>query len=161
VKFWSNWRAKRKKNKKAKKREAYLKQRRIAQIASYTLTSIPERFTDDGCSYSPDSLFHSEIGWACRIHDFRYCSRSEGPTEMLPEQRMAADKELRDNLALSFPRWLGWVRFLYYRAVRRFGSMHAWDSCGYDAGERCKHNMNRPLWMEEDERERTKAKERT
>jgi hypothetical protein len=73
---------------------------------------------------------------------------------------MAADKELRRNIALSFPRWLGWVRFLYYRGVRRFGSMTAWDSCGYDAGEWCKHNIKRPLWMEEDEREETGSHER-
>jgi hypothetical protein len=161
MKWWNDWRAKRKAKRKAKKRKKFLAQRTIALTASHVLSKIPERFTDDGCSYSPDSLFHSEIGWACRIHDFRYCSRTLGPRTFNADERMAADKELRANIALSFPKWLGWVRFLYYRAVRRFGSMIAWNSCGYDAGERCKHNMNRPLWMEEDERERTGARKRT
>jgi hypothetical protein len=160
MKWWSNWRAKRKAKRKAKKRVKFLANREIALQASYTLAQIPRRFTDDGCSYSPDSLFHNEIGWACRIHDYRYCTRASGERDMSAEERLEADKELRTNIALSFPKWLGWVRFVYYRLVRRFGSMTAWNSCGFDAGERCKHNINRPLWMEEDERTRTGSRTR-
>jgi len=155
MKWLSDWKAKRVKRKKARKRAKFLIERRTAMVASATLREIPERFTDDGCSYSPDSLFHNEIGWACRIHDYRYCSRSLGPRDFGPEARAAADLELRKNIALSFPKWLGWVRFLYWKAVRRFGGLGLWNSCGYEVGDRCRHNMKRPLWMEEDHREET------
>jgi hypothetical protein len=143
----SDDREKRKKlSKRARKK--LLKERKVAKKAHRALGNIPDRFIDDGCSYSPDSMFHNEIGWACRIHDFRYCSRTEAHKDTSPEARLKADKELRANIALSFPKWLGWIRWLYYKAVRRFGSMHAWDSCGPEDGEYCKHNMQVPLWMQ-------------
>jgi hypothetical protein len=69
-------------------------------------------------------------------------------------KRKEWDKELRDNLRLSFPRWLGWIRFVYYRFVRLFGTASAWDDCGPEAGNMCKHNMPIPLWMEEKHEQR-------
>jgi hypothetical protein len=154
MKWWSDWRKKRKKSKKKKQRAKDRKKRQVARAAYHALNDIPDRFIDDGCSYSPDSIFHNEIGWACRIHDYRYCSRSMGPRDMEPHLRLAADKELRANIALSVPKWLGWIRWLYYRAVRHFGSQTSWDSCGYDAGVRCRHNLLRPRWMDRQESEK-------
>lgn len=114
-----------------------------------TLTdpNIPSTFVDDGCSNSPDAICGISIREACRIHDWRYCTRGHTHGTMCKEHRRAADKELRANIAKALPWWNQWVRWIYWRAVRRFGSIHAYDTCGVSAGDYCRHNMPMPVWM--------------
>lgn len=109
--------------------------------------AIPDSFVDDGCSNSPDSICGTWIRPACRIHDWRYCTRCHPQGTMCKEHRKAADKELRASLAKLLPWWNQWVRWIYWRAVRRFGSLHAYDTCGQSAGDFCRHGMPMPLWM--------------
>jgi len=111
---------------------------------------IPETFVDDGCSNSPDGLCGTDFRWACRIHDWRYCTRCHPFGTMCWKHRLKTDRELRRNLAVALPWWNQWIRFAYWFAVRRFGSFHAYDTCGPEAGERCRHNMEQPGWMKFD-----------
>ncbi len=56
--------------------------------------SNPVAFSTDGCSSSPDGTLTDPNRWkqACTIHDYRYW---RGGT---PQQRLDADRELRDNI---------------------------------------------------------------
>lgn len=117
--------------------------------ASASLESIPNRFKDDGCSYSPDSIMRNDISWVCRIHDFRYCSRTNPANSMDKKRRKRADKEMKQNMGLNLPWYVRWVRRIYYRAIRWFGAGdHSYNSCGIEVGDLCRHNMPVPLWME-------------
>jgi hypothetical protein len=112
------------------------------------LDEVPGRFQDNGCSMSPDSIFNTSIRWACRIHDYRYCSRAQEPGSMTDPQRKRADKELKRNLGLGLPWYSRWARWVYFTAVRLFGAGdHSFDSCDYHVGVLCRHNMPIPLWM--------------
>lgn len=111
------------------------------------LKSFPDDFQDDGCSNAPDSFFGRDLRWCCRIHDWRYCSRGHSPGTMNQSARRFADKELGWNVRSVFRfgfRWLGWA---YWRATHRFGGTSAWNSCGPQAGRRCRHNLLQPDWM--------------
>lgn len=104
------------------------KQHPIPAGAANQLRKIPNHFIDDGCSNSPDSWFGFDFSWACRIHDWRFCTRAQPDGEMTDERREAADLHLRQDIRASLPwRWR-WIRWIYYRAVRRFGEK-AFDSC--------------------------------
>jgi hypothetical protein len=107
----------------------------------------PEDFVADGCSCAPDKIFGYDISECCVGHDFDYCSRCHPEGHMTKKWRKAADKKLRKRIAAVLPRVLDWIRWIYYRFVRRFGSLSAFDSCGPEAGERCRHNMPMPEWM--------------
>lgn len=67
---------------------------------------------------------------------------------MTKKWRKQSDKALRVRIAGVLPRWLDWMRWIYYRVVRCLGSLIAFDSCGPEVGERCSHNMPMPEWME-------------
>ena len=111
------------------------------------LRKIPPHFRDDGCSNSPDRWMGWDLRWACRIHDWRYCTRAHRAGTMTALRRARADKELRLNLRAFLPwrwRWLGWA---YYVGVWRYGGMGSWDSCDATAGKLCRHNMPMPEWM--------------
>lgn len=101
--------------------------------------SIPDEFVDDGCSNSPDSICGTDIRWACRIHDYRYCGRCHPAGTMGWAHRRKADRELRWNLAAGLPWWNQWIRFFYFGAVRTFGSVTSYNTCR--RGEFCRHNM--------------------
>ena len=108
---------------------------------------VPANFIDDGCSNSPDSLCGTNFRWACRIHDWRYCTRAQPEGTMNKQSRKAADKELRKNLAIALPWYWQPIRWVYYRAVRRFGSLHSYNTCGPSAGNSCRHGLTPPGWM--------------
>lgn len=120
----------------------------IPEDAQAILDLIPSDFVDDGCSCSPDSLMGTDIKWACRIHDWRYCTRAHRPGRMTTDYRKKADRELRGNLRAGMPWYSQWTRVLYYWAVRRWGSGdNSFDSCGPAAGSYCRHGMAQPPWM--------------
>jgi hypothetical protein len=128
--------------------------------ARSVLKQIRHDFVDDGCSNSPDGFFmwakrwHWSKGlvrsfkWCCKIHDWRYCSRCHPAGTMHQEARTFADTELGWNVrsVLQFTmRWFGW---LYWKATSNWGGRRAWNSCGPASGERCRHNMPMPEWMQ-------------
>ena len=79
--------------------------------AAALLAEIPDSFIDDGCSNSPDSIWGFRFRWACRIHDWRYCSRAHAAGTMHYANKMVADDELYDFIGSSLPwRWR-WVRW--------------------------------------------------
>ena len=120
-------------------------QRVIPEVAQRIYDSIPERFVDDGCSNSPDGWFGFNFRWACRIHDWKYCSRCHPLVSMTQYYRKLADKELQRNISASLPwRWK-WVSRIYKFEVRRHGGTSAWNSCGPRVGALCRHNMRWPL----------------
>lgn len=111
------------------------------------LSQIPASFCDDGCSRSPDAWFGFDFRWACRIHDWRYCTRAHAAGAMHYGAKVAADYELEQHLRASLPwrwRWAGWI----YKAATLFaGGWGAFDSCGTEVGERCRHGLEIPAWM--------------
>ncbi len=120
------------------------KQTRLSARATEVLSMIPRRFVDDGCSNSPDSIFGFDLRFACRIHDWRYCSRCHPPMNMRQWNRDQADRELKQNIKAALPwrwRWIGWV---FRAVVHRYGGTTAWDSCGHKVGHICRHNMKTP-----------------
>jgi hypothetical protein len=119
----------------------------IPSTGESALREIPKNFVDDGCSNSPDGWFGFEFQWACRIHDYRYCTRCHDPGTMTYGMKLFADNELKRNIRYSLPwRWR-WVRYVYHAGVWFGGNFSAWDSCGPDAGEVCRHGMSQPDWM--------------
>jgi hypothetical protein len=114
---------------------------------AHDLPKIPPDFVDSGCSNAPDSIFGRPIAWACRIHDWRYCTRAHPAGAMTQRWRQDADRELGANVRGSLPFALRWVGWVYWRATHRFGGDDAFDSCGPEVGERCRHNLARPAWM--------------
>ena len=108
---------------------------------------IPEHFLDDGCSNSPDRIFGFDFRWSCKIHDWRYCGRCHPAGTMHYQNKLTADQELRENLKASLPwRWR-WVSRVYWRGVQIGGGFDAWNSCGPENGDACRHGIARPTWM--------------
>ena len=113
----------------------------IPPEAQLVLEQIPEGFADDGCSNAPDQFWGFDFTWACRIHDWRYCTRCHDPAIMHNDTRFRADGELAINIRNALPwRWR-WLAFFYERAVRAAGGYDAFDSCGPEDGPRCRHGM--------------------
>lgn len=129
-----------------------MKVRSIPDTAVNILRSMPRDFNTDGCSNAPDRLWYFgwwDFKWACEIHDWRYCSRCHDAGIMSVNYKDFADKELNWNLIAFLP-WLlrgaGWIyRFMTWK----YGGYSAFDSCGPEAGQFCRHNMPMPRWMEE------------
>lgn len=119
----------------------------IPDEARYYLALIPAEFRDDGCSRSPDSLFGFDFRWACRLHDWSYCTRAHPPGSLTYARKVAADYTLREHLKAALPLRWRWVRFIYQGAVLAFGGFGSFNSCGPEAGELCRHAMRRPPWM--------------
>ena len=119
--------------------------RLVAQLAK-----IPDEFIDDGCSNSPDSIFGFDLSWACRKHDWSYCTRCHFAGTMTQHDRLIADTEIRIDISAALPwRWR-WVKYVYYRVLRLAGGTEAWNSCGPTSENEegyCRHNMPRPDWM--------------
>jgi hypothetical protein len=92
-------------------------------------------------------LFGRSLREACRVHDFMYCTRAWPPGRLDQAHRREADRMLGRMVRAALPfgvKWLGW---LYYWAVERWGGRKAYDSCGREAGEVCRHNLSMPPWM--------------
>lgn len=123
------------------------RQRPIPAKAVALLGQIPREFADDGCSSSPDSWFGFNFRFACRIHDWRYCTRAHPAGSMGYGAKVAADYELEQHVRASLPwrwRWVGWL----YRGATLFaGGWGAFDSCGPEVGDRCRHGLAPPEWM--------------
>lgn len=122
-------------------------QRPPGLIARGLLSEIHKDFQDDGCSGAPDDWFGFDLRYACRIHDWLYCTRAHPAGSMTQERRRYADDLLGALIRHALPwrwRWVGW----WYRlAVHRYGGIEAYDSCGPEAGDRCRHNLKQPPWM--------------
>lgn len=126
----------------------------IPEYAKAVLDQIPEEFQDNGCSNSPDLLFGFNFKWACRIHDWWWCSRCHAPGQMTPEWKAAGDYFLKLAMRDALPPIWKWVAGIYRRAVRIF--WWGYDTCGPNPQNassqqrlegRCRHNMPRPEWM--------------
>ncbi len=116
---------------------------RVPSTAVQILEGIPEDFVADGCTSSPDSFFGYSLRWACRIHDWRYCSRCNPlPTY---EGRLAADVELRENIQAALPWVFAWVGWVYYGGARQFG-VDAWGSCDAHSSRPCRHGVAVTYW---------------
>ena len=125
-----------------------MKRAEVLEQLRRTLACVPPEFVDDGCSSAPDDLFGADLQPACRVHDWRYCTRAHGPGELDQDYRRQADAELARNTRALLPLGLGWIGWLYWRAVHDFGGDAAYDSCGWSAGERCRHGLEPPAWMQ-------------
>jgi hypothetical protein len=120
------------------------------------LERVPEGFADDGCSRGPDRVFRFDLRHACRLHDWRGCTRCHGPGDLTLDRMIEANLELERIIADALPwRWR-WLKWPYYWAVKRFNGDVAWDSCGPNprgasAGQiaqgLCRHSMPEPEWM--------------
>jgi hypothetical protein len=121
-------------------------QRPLGPEAAAALAEIPDGFIDDGCSgwFTPDEWFGFCFRDACRLHDWRYCSRAHPGSAMRQADRAAADAELRENLRAILPWYWRWVGWAYYAGVFLAGGVRAWDSCGSRAGRRCRHGREAP-----------------
>lgn len=122
-------------------------QRPPGGVALGLLQQIPAGFVDDGCSSAPDELFGFDFGYACRIHDWLYCTRAHAAGTMTAAHRAYADGMLGELVREALPwrwRWVGWI---YRAAVHRYGGIDAFDSCGLEAGPLCRHGLAPPGWM--------------
>ena len=111
------------------------------------LRKMPPGFLSDGCSHAPDEILGRDLGWCCRIHDWRYCTRAHPAGALTWAAQKFADKELGWNVRGVLPFFLRWIGWAYYRATHRFGGMGSFNSCGAGVGERCRHGLPRPEWM--------------
>ena len=98
---------------------------RTCKIDSYkdVLKIIPDDFTCDGCSFSPDSFSCcGTITDVCKAHDYLY--QIVGGSE---EDRIEADSVLRRGIIeCAQPGKFNyfktrWIAYVYWRAVRRMG----------------------------------------
>ena len=123
-------------------------QRPISPGVQALLDEIPDEFIDDGCSNSPDEIWGFSLRHACRRHDWRYCSRCHDAGSMHFSDKMESDREISMIIGDALPwRWR-WIRRLYLRAVQVAGGFDAYNSCGPEDGETCRHGMPLPSWME-------------
>lgn len=119
----------------------------IPEEAKILLRKIPPQFLDDGCSNSPDSIFGFNLRWACRIHDWYGCTRCHLPGSRTLTKMKEGNRLFRKFVGASLPYRWAWIKWVYYYSVKRFNGDESWDSCGSEAGFRCRHNMPRPEWM--------------
>lgn len=111
------------------------------------LLEIPRGFVDDGCTAAPDLLFGVDLAWACRIHDWCACTRAHPEGFLTLEWKLLGDQMLRGYVRESLRGHP--LRFLiaatFFAGVRLFGG--SFNTCGPEAGERCRHGLARPAWM--------------
>lgn len=111
------------------------------------LNRVPPLFRDDGCSRAPDRLFGASLTPACRVHDFWYCTRVWPAGTLTQAHRHKADEFLGLSVRALLPFGVGWIGWLYWRAVHWWGGTAAFDSCGLEAGTFCRHGIKAPWWM--------------
>lgn len=106
-------------------------------------------FVDDGLSGGfPDWMYERwNLHLAGRVHDWHYCTRCHRAGTMDQTHRKYADLCLRVHSQQLLPWWMNVAPWVLYFGVRWFGDERAFDSCGADVGERCRHNMLQPTWM--------------
>ena len=127
-----------------------IRERRANRIAFYLMwiaTEFPS-FKDDGLSFFPDWIYARWGLWrAGRVHDWLYCGRCHPMGTMDQRARRFADRALRQHARELLPWWLSIAPLALYFGVRVGGGGKAWNSCGYYAGELCRHNQPRPNWQ--------------
>ena len=119
----------------------------IPDTARELLRRIPSHFVDDGCTSSPDGWFGFDFRWACRIHDWLYCTRAHPAGTMTYEWKVKADHALSEFIRASLPLRWRWVRWVYEGMVLFAGGWGSFDSCGPEVGKRCRHGLRAPWWM--------------
>ena len=127
----------------------------IPTLAQELLARVPNHFYDDGCSRAPDSWFGFDFGWACRIHDWGYCTRSHPRGTMTPGYKVAHDHLLGVFVSASLPSMWKWIGPLYKATVLAVG-FNSYHTCGVPPkgarprqvdADLCRHDMPRPDWM--------------
>jgi hypothetical protein len=112
---------------------------------------IPREFDDNGCSNAPDEISGYNFRWACRIHDWRYCTRCHPAGSMTVQAKDWADRELKINLQAYLPFFLRCVGWVYRFMTWKYGGYSAFDSCGPTPEglslNPCRHGMYPPKWM--------------
>ena len=104
-------------------------------------------FVDDGLSWFPDWIYARwDLHLAGRVHDWLFCTRCHRPGSMTRGAEKHANRVLRKLARDLLPWWIRATPFILYYGVK-FGAHSAWDSCGPDVGERCRHDIARPVWM--------------
>lgn len=122
------------------------------------LQRIPDYFQDDGCSAAPDRLFRRDLNWACRIHDWWWCTRCHPKGSMTQSWRKAGDALLASFIRQALTDHpLRGLAYLAYRWGPWFGR-NGFDTCGSEVGTYCRHNIPRPSWMRRDAREKLRLK---
>ena len=124
-----------------------MKRDRVLLALEQIQRQMPKGFVDDGCSAAPDRIFGRDLRPACRVHDYFYCTRAWPAGQMDQAHRERADTLLGAGVRSLLPRGLGWLGWLYWCSVHQFGGDDAYDSCGRQAGKRCRHNLPKPAWM--------------
>lgn len=105
-------------------------------------------FRDSGLSFFPDWIFRRwSLGLAGRVHDWHYCSRCHRAGSMTWGAKGFADRALRKHARDLLPWYLNLTPLILHIGVR-LGGNSSWDSCGPDAGEWCRHNIEKPVWMQ-------------
>jgi hypothetical protein len=122
---------------------------RVGHFLTLIILAFPD-FEDDGLSCFPDWIYRyilrHNITPAGRVHDWAYCSRCHAKDSMTLENRLRADRGLRQH-ARELLHWHFRITpWILYRGVRWFGG-RSWDSCGPGEGEKCRHSVLRPVWM--------------
>ncbi len=132
------------------------RQASIPPDAKTSLTKIEAEFRDDGCSNALDGILGFDFAWACRIHDWEYCTRTQPQGSMTYGKKVCADERLKRFIYSALPWWLDWAPPLYHFGVFLGGGFAAFDSCGpgpYGANEEqrvaglCRHSLPMPGWM--------------
>jgi hypothetical protein len=106
-------------------------------------------FRDDGLSGGfPDWVYASyNLRLAGRVHDWHYCTRCHPAGSMTQAARRFADLALRQHARELLPWWLRVAPWVLYLGVHWFGDEAAWDGCGPEQGDLCRHNIEQPVWM--------------
>jgi hypothetical protein len=106
-------------------------------------------FEDDGLSGGfPDWMYKKWLlGLAGRVHDWNYCTRCHKAGSMTDPKKKWADKALRKHARELLPWYLCLAPIVLYVGVRVGGGFGSWDSCGPEEGDRCRHNIEQPQWM--------------
>ena len=112
---------------------------------------IPDDFVDDGCS-GPAHWLEIIFGWlgynihpACRTHDHAGCTRCWPAGYLTEFRKFTAAWELEETMRTVLPWWLDVWAGAFYRVTKL--AWGYWDSCGPEAGPRCRHNQVPPDWM--------------
>ena len=106
-------------------------------------------FEDDGLSGGfPDWMYNRwDLSNAGIVHDWHYCTRCHKPGSMTDTSKKFADKALRVHARELLPWYLRLAPWILYIGVAIGGGYGSWDSCGPEAGARCRHNIEQPPWM--------------
>jgi len=116
------------------------------------ITATTPDFVDDGLSMFPDWIYRyilrHDITPAGRVHDWHYCTRCHGQGRMDQDARRFADSALRVHARELLHGHFRIAPIVLYLGVRFGGGTESWNSCGPARGERCRHNMLQPIWMQ-------------